>query len=155
MEKSVRVGQMPGQINEFLVETGTSIRELLAIADLNPSGFDVKVDGNKVTDLDGTVVTSSTNLVVLAKQVKGNNIGYTPTQETVGYRSVRVGRMPGQINEFSVEIGTTIRQLLNVADLNPSGYDVKVDGAKVTDLDGTKVTASTNLVVLAKQVKGN
>lgn len=62
---------MPGRINEFAVETGTSISDLLALAELDPQGYDVKVDGERVEDLTQTV-TESTNLVILAKRVKGN-----------------------------------------------------------------------------------
>lgn len=153
--KTVRVGQMPGQINEYGVEVGTSIANLLEIAGLNASGFDVKVDGNKVTDLQGTSVTDSTNLVILAKQVKGNyNISTAPTQATYGTKTVRVGQMPGQINEYAVEVGTPISALFELAGLSPNGYDVKVDGNKITDFN-QQVTSATNLVILAKQVKGN
>ena len=70
--RTVKVGQMPGRITEFAVEVGTSISDLLSIAELNASGFDVKVDGEKITDLNGTYVSDSTSLVILAKQVKGN-----------------------------------------------------------------------------------
>lgn len=152
-ERSVRVGQMPGRINEFAVDSASSIADLLALAELDPSGFDVKVDGNKVTDFSQPV--GSANLVILAKQVKGNNVGTTPTQATYGTRSVRVGQMPGRIQEYAVEVGTSIAGLLQLAELDPSGFDVKVDGNKVTDLDNTNVTTSTNLIILAKQVKGN
>ena len=41
-----------------------------------------------------------------------------------------------------------------MAELNPSGYDVEVDGVKIEDLN-TPITESTNLILLAKQVKGN
>jgi hypothetical protein len=71
MEKLVRVGMMPGRISEYAVAVGTPISEVLAMADLSASGYDVKVDGNAVTDLS-TAVTSETNLILLAKQVKGN-----------------------------------------------------------------------------------
>jgi sulfur carrier protein ThiS len=142
--KTVRVGQMPGQINEFAVEVGTSIRSLLETAGLNPTGFSVKVDGNEATNLDSAVVTSSTNLVILAKQVKGN-----------GYREVRIGQMPGQINTYGVEVGSTVAQAIEIAGLNPSGFSIKVDGVEVTDLHTSYVRDNTSLILLAKQVKGN
>lgn len=72
MEKIVKVGQMPGKIDEFLVEIGTSIKALLGIAQKDPSGYEVKVDSVKVDDLESTTVTESTNAVILVKQVKGN-----------------------------------------------------------------------------------
>ena len=72
MEKTVRVGIMPGRITEYAVEEGQSISEVLSMASLDPTGYDVKVDGVKVTDLDGTTITATTSLILLAKQVKGN-----------------------------------------------------------------------------------
>lgn len=143
MSKTVRVGVMPGRINEFAVEVGTSIASLLQIAELDATGYDVKVDGNKVTDLDNTLVTENTNLVLLAKQVKGNT-----------EKVIRVGVMPGRITEYAVEVGTPISAVLELAGLDATGYDVKVDGEKVTDLS-TPVQETTNLILLAKQVKGN
>jgi hypothetical protein len=71
MEKVIRVGMMPGRIEEYAVEVGTPISEVLAMAGLDPTGYDVKVDGIKITDFN-TPVTQSTNLILLAKQVKGN-----------------------------------------------------------------------------------
>lgn len=143
--KTVRVGVMPGRINEYAVEVGTSIADVIALAELDATGYDVKVDGEKVTDLHGTKVTENTNLILLAKQVKGNS----------GMKTVRVGVMPGRINEYAVELGQSIKSVLELAQLDATGYDVKVDGEKVTDLENTVVTESTNLILLAKQVKGN
>jgi len=73
MEKTIRVGQMPGKISEYVVEVGASIAQVIELAGLSAQGFDVKVDGNAVTDLNGTYVTQNTNLIILAKQVKGNS----------------------------------------------------------------------------------
>lgn len=142
MTQVVRVGVMPGRINEFAVEAGTSIKALLELAGLSASGYQVKVDGQDVTDLNGTVVTAGTALVMLTKQVKGNVD-----------RTVRVGMMPGRINEFAVQDTTKISELLALAGLNPSGYTVKADGTDVTNLD--QLVGSTALVMLTKQVKGN
>lgn len=69
MEKTVRVGMMPGRINEFVVESNTTIEEVLQLAELNPAGYDVKVDGNKVEDFTATI--DDANLILLVKQVKG------------------------------------------------------------------------------------
>lgn len=71
MEKVIRVGMMPGRIEEYAVEVGASIKDILAMANLSATGYDVKVDGVKVDDLNSPI-TESTNLILLAKQVKGN-----------------------------------------------------------------------------------
>lgn len=144
MTKTVRVGIMPGRISEYAVEVGQSIADVLILAELSTNGYEVKVDGNKVTDLQSTTVTEGTNLILLAKQVKGNMS-----------KTVRVGVMPGRINEFAVEVGQSIADVIALAELSADGYEVKIDGEKVTDLVNTLVTASTNLILLAKQVKGN
>lgn len=141
MSKTIRVGTMPGRITEVAVEYGTSIEEVLNIAELDASGYDVKVDGQKVDE--DYQVDDSTNLVLLVKQVKGNAGG-----------QVRVGTMPGRIEEYAVEIGSTISSVLEQAGLEQGGYDVKVDGNKV-DPSSETVNESTNLILLVKQVKGN
>jgi len=69
--KTIRVGVMPGRINEYAVEVGTSVTEVLEMAGLNPSGYDVKMDGEKVNPQEA-FVNEDTNLILLAKQVKGN-----------------------------------------------------------------------------------
>ena len=69
--KTVRIGQMPGRINEYAVNENMTITEALSIAGLDVNGYEVKVDGSKVTDMNALV--GSANLILLAKQVKGNN----------------------------------------------------------------------------------
>ena len=139
MERTIRVGVMPGRINEFVVEEGTTLAKLLEGAGLDPSGYDVKLDGEKAENFDAPVTA---NLVLLAKQVKGNANGL-----------VRIGVMPGRINEFVVEEGSTVGDALSLAGLDASGYEVKVDGER-KDLDFV-IDEDTNLILLAKLVKGN
>lgn len=136
---TVRVGVMPGKIEEYSVEAGTTVEAVLELAGLDASGYDVKVDGEKV-EYKHTVVTESTSLILLVKQVKGNS-------------TVRVGVMPGKIEEYAVHVSSTITEVLATAQLDASGYDVKVDGTKVTNLD--QQIGSASLVLLVKQVKGN
>lgn len=138
---TVRVGQMPGQINEFAVAVGTPITKLLEIAGLSAAGYEVKVDGT--TASAGQTVQAGTNLVLLTKQVKGN----------ADYKTIRVGAMPGQINEYAVEVGTSVEAVLKLANLSSAGYEIKIDGA--TGSVSSTVTNSTNLILLTKQVKGN
>lgn len=140
--KTVRVGVMPGRINEYAVEVGQSIKSVLELAQLDPEGYEVKVDGEKVTDIENAVVESSTNLILLAKQVKGNST-----------RTVRIGIMPGRINEYALDSEATFAEALQIAELDANGYEVKADGNKITDLN--QPIGSTNLILLAKQVKGN
>ena len=68
--ETVRVGVMPGRIQEVAVESTTTIAEVLSFAGLDASGYDVKVNDNKVTDLSTPIGDAS--IVLLVKQVKGN-----------------------------------------------------------------------------------
>lgn len=70
MERVIKVGQMPGRINEFGVDDNSTFAEVIALAGLNAEGYEVKADGRTIKDLNEKV--GSTNLVLLAKQVKGN-----------------------------------------------------------------------------------
>jgi len=70
--KTVRVGQMPGRVNEYAVNVGTSVSEVLELAELDPANKIVKVD-NEAVNPDEAVVTESTNMILLvAEKVKGN-----------------------------------------------------------------------------------
>lgn len=71
MSKIIKVGVMPGKIQEVAVKVGTPVSEVLSLVNLNPTGFDVKVDGSKIDDTS-TLVAENTNLILLVKQVKGN-----------------------------------------------------------------------------------
>jgi hypothetical protein len=136
----VKIGVMPGRVQEVAVSTETTYAELFTIAEVNPDGYEVKADGVKITDFSQVVGTAS--LVLLAKQVKGNST-----------HTVKIGVMPGRVQEFVVESYTPFSELFALADVDPSGYEVKADGVKVTDFN--EQIGSTALVLLAKQVKGN
>ena len=69
MEKILRVGKMPGRITEVVVNTGATIADVLEVAGLDAQGYSIKVDGQE-SSLDAKV-TESTNLVILAMEVKG------------------------------------------------------------------------------------
>lgn len=138
MTNTIKVGQMPGRINEFVVEPTATFAEVIALAELNADGYEVKADGVKIENLNAPV--GSTQLILLAKQVKGNAL-------------VKVGVMPGRVNEFYVEDSASVAQILATAEVSADGYEVKVDGNKVTDFNTTAGTAG--LILLTKQVKGN
>lgn len=140
MTKLVKVGQMPGRITEFAVEETQTFAEVIALAELDTTGYEVKADGTKVQDLNAPI--GGTNLILLAKMIKGNVD-----------RLVKVGIMPGRITEYSVDSTSSIQDLLTLAELDTAGYEVKVDGTRVTDF--SQPVGQANLVLLAKQIKGN
>lgn len=135
---NVRIGTMPGRINEFALENGATVKEALEIADLTAEGYQIKVNGEQA---DEEKVLSDGDLVLLVKQIKGNS-------EPL----VRVGTMPGRINEYAVLADATVEDVLEIADLNTEGYQIKVNG-EMAALD-TPVNDG-DLVLLVKQIKGN
>lgn len=138
MEKIIKVGKMPGRIQELAVSEEMTIAEVLEIAELDSEGFDIKADGEKVTLSN---LANGFNTILLVKQVKGNMD-----------KIVKVGKMPGRIQEVAISSEMTIEELLNVAELDATGYDIKADGEKVAP---NAVVNGFNTVLLVKQVKGN
>ena len=136
---TIKIGVMPGRIEEYALEVGTTFKQALEIAGLNAEGYEVKADGNTVNDLD-SVVGSEVNVVLLTKRVKGN-------------ATVKIGVMPGRIQEYALDANTTVAQALEIAGLNAEGYEVKADGTTVTDLNQT--ISGANVILLTKKVKGN
>ena len=136
----LKVGVMPGRIQEVAVNTGMTLREVIQLAELDANGYEVKVDGT-VKSLE-SAVTENDNLVLLVKQIKGNADGV-----------IKIGVMPGRIQEIAVAQGTTVSEVIQLAELDSSGYEIKVDGT-VVGLDYT-VKSSDNLILLVKQIKGN
>lgn len=66
---------------------------------------------------------------------------------------IRVGVMPGKISEYVVEKTATFEEVIEMAELDTEGYEVKADGEKVENLQ--EEIGDTTLLLLAKQVKGN
>lgn len=137
----VKVGVIPGAINEYALESGTTVSQALTLANLPTSGYDYRIDGELVS-VD-TVIPDGAKILVGAKQIKGNS-------NTV---VLKVGVIPGAINEFAVEEGTTIQEVLTLANLTATGYDVRLDG-EIAQLDDL-VEQDSKLIILAKQIKGN
>lgn len=65
-------------------------------------------------------------------------------------KTIKVGKFPGRIEELVVEDGATVAQVLDIAGLEPQGYEIQLDGNVV----GVDTVVDGNLLVLAKQVKG-
>lgn len=142
MTKIIRVGQMPGRIQEVAVMEGSTIAQAIEVAGLSVQGnTEVKVDGATINDL-ATPITSETNLILLAEKVKGNAV-------------LRVGQMPGRIQEVAIADGATIAEAIEVAGLAiQSNTEVKVDGTTFDDVN-VPLPQGANLILLAEKVKGN
>ena len=67
---TIKVGKVPGTIQEVVVEQGTSVLDILNIAGITDTeGYEVRVAGDTAT-LE-TVLEHDTS-VLLMKQIKGN-----------------------------------------------------------------------------------
>lgn len=141
----IKVGMLPGKIEEFVFEDGTTVAQALEVANLNADGYEIRVDSN-VKGLD-YVLADTDNVVLLVKKIKGNS----DTNDMPF--TVKIGMLPGKIEEFSVNTGTTVAQALDLANLNPDGYEVRVD-SNVKSLDYT-LANTDRVVLLVKKIKGN
>ena len=139
MTNTIKVAKMPGELKSFIIEEGATVSSVLALAGITSEGHEIKVDGQVYTE-DQTL-PSTANLVLLTKKVKGNA------------GEVKIAKMPGELKSFFVEDGTTVAQLLELAGLDDTGHEIKVDGQVKTKTDVLPSTA--NLVLLTKKVKGN
>lgn len=135
----IKIGAMPGRINDFALSTDTTIEEALQEAGLSAEGFEVKMDSESIVDLNEVI--GDANVLLLTKKVKGNS------------KLTKVGAMPGRIEDYAFEEGTTVEEALEVAGLSAEGFEVKLDGSTVTDLNTT--VDDVNVVLLTKKVKGN
>lgn len=66
---TVRVGYMPGTIQEVAVSSGAKVSEVLSVAGMESSGYDIRVNGETATT---STTVSQGALVLLVKQIKGN-----------------------------------------------------------------------------------
>lgn len=67
---NVKIAQIPGALNEYALEDGTSVGSALETAGLSPDGFTVSVNGSPVTDMSTTLTDG--DRVTLTKAAKGN-----------------------------------------------------------------------------------
>ena len=66
---TVRVGRLPGRIAEIALNGGRSVADALAAAELDPTGYEVRVNGSPAEA--GTELEDG-DTVLLVKKIKGN-----------------------------------------------------------------------------------
>ena len=73
----------------------------------------------------------------------------------MGQVSIKIGRMPGKIKPLFFKEGepTTVGKALEKTQLDPTGYEVRVNGQKTTNMNTPLKDGDT--VLLVKQIKGN
>lgn len=146
---AVRVGSIPGNINEIRVPSGTSVSQALTSAGIS-TGQDssVRLNNKPVTEYGTTMLQDGDNLIV-TRNIRGN-LGPEKKQTMM----VRVGSIPGNINQIEVQNGLTVRQVLEQAGLEV-GADktVRIDN-RVANLDDV-VPEGTVSVMVTQNIRGN
>ena len=133
----IKVGVMPGRLQEVVVEEKTSARRIFEIAGVEISNHEVRLDGEKI-DLDRAI--ESGKLLVAMKMIKGNA------------STIKVGVMPGKLQEVVYEEGVTAKELLDMAGVEISNHEIRLDGNKI-GLD--EEINGGSLLVAMKMIKGN
>ena len=131
---NVKVGVMPGKLEEVVVESGTKVKEIFALANIDITGYETRLDG-VVVDADKPVFNGA--LLVAMKKIKGN-------------ATLKVGVMPGKLTEIAVLDGTNAKDAFALAEIDTSGYELRLDGV-VIDED-TDVSRGS-LLIAAKRIK--
>jgi len=68
------------------------------------------------------------------------------------FAMVKVGRLPGKIEEVALNGGRTVADALEAVELNAEGYETRVNGSPAEP--ETKL-CNGDTVLLVKQIKGN
>jgi sulfur carrier protein ThiS len=135
--KTVTVGMVPGPLSQVAVEDDATVASVLAAADLDAAGLEIKLNGSAAT-LETRV--SDGSRIFLVKKVKGN------------MKTVTVGMVPGPLSQVAVEDDATVAAVLEAADLDAAGLEIKLNGSAAT-LESRVSDGSR--IFLVKKVKGN
>lgn len=138
---NVKVGKLPGRLVEVGLVGGESFNKALEIAGVSVGNFEVKADGVTVTNLNATVPTGTASILLTAK-VKGNAF------------TVKVGKLPGRLVEVGLTGSETYKQVFQMAGVSVGTFEVKADGATITNFDAV-VRQGTASILLTAKVKGN
>ena len=68
------------------------------------------------------------------------------------YITVRIGRLPGKIEEIALNGGRSVADALAASELDSEGYEIRVNGSP-SDFDTELSDGDT--VLLVKKIKGN
>jgi sulfur carrier protein ThiS len=137
---TVRVGKLPGRIVEIALEDNRAITDALEIAELDQTGYEVRVNA---TPADINTELEDGDTVLLVKKVKGN---------TDDFITVRIGKLPGRIVEVALNGDRSVAAALEAAELDQAGYEVRVNA---TPADTATILEDGDTLLLVKKVKGN
>lgn len=121
---TVKVGVMPGKMTALFLDEGRTIADAIRVANIDPSGFDLKHNGRSTSDFNEIVMDNDT--VFLVKRIKGN-YGDEKNYIAVGLKH------DGCEDNYGVEEGTTVIEFLGtyteISDADD--YDLFVNGEPV------------------------
>ena len=67
--KTLKVGIMPGKLTEIVIQEETTAFEAFDIAELDVTGYELRLDGEKI---DGDCTVNGGSLLVAMRKIKGN-----------------------------------------------------------------------------------
>ena len=134
---NVKVGVMPGKLEEVVVESGTKVKEIFALANIDIAGYETRLDG-VVVDADKPVFNGA--LLLAMRKIKGNA------------DVIKVGVMPGKLTELAINDDTSAEEAFELADIDVSGYEIRLDGNVIEE---NCIVNGGNLLVAMKKIKGN
>jgi len=135
---TAKIGKLPGKINSFSFDEGVTVRSALNSAEIDADGYEVRVNDTLVEDLTTSLPDGAT--VLLSRKIKGNQ------------DAVKAGKLPGRLHEYAVDHGSTVRDVLNMAELDADGYEIRI-GDSLAEM-GTVVTDG-DTILLSRKIKGN
>lgn len=143
MSVTIKIGKLPGSVDEYSLPEGTSVLEAIEdYAELNVDGYSVKINGEtyNIDDVEDDVVCNGDE-IFLTKQIKGN------TSVTV-----KIGYFPGVLKTVHLNGARTVADAIDGADLESSGYTIRVND-EVANME--TILSDGDTIHLAKQIKGN
>lgn len=137
----VKVGKMPGTVQEVALENGAKVKDAIAAAGITLGASDEIRMGGTVVNGDATVREGA--VILLTAKIKGN----APIL-------VKVGKMPGTVTELAVEAGTKVAEVIRMAGVTLGASDeIRMSGTVVSG-DNIVTTAGAVILITAK-IKGN
>lgn len=145
MEGIVKVGKVPGRVVEVAVAFGTTtVVQALELAGFKQeTGYSVRMNGRAVTNLNEAIAGETS--ITMVRDVRGN------FDEPM---TVRVGQVPGRIQEVVISANGTVAMALEAAGLNAqTGFSIRVDGNPIRNTEDKLTDGAA--VTLVRDVRGN
>lgn len=69
----IRVGQLPGQVQDINVPDGTTVAAAIQAANINSQGFEIRHQGKQLGAADaGNIQVAQGDTIILTKRITGN-----------------------------------------------------------------------------------